>query len=253
MSSPGLAATPLSSTATRLRIDLWTDLGCPWCYIGTHRLRTAIAWSGLKDRVDLVLRSFELDPDTPEEPASVADVLTGTHGATSEDAQRMDQRIQQLATAEGLPFSRERRHANTLTVHRVLQLARRHGVADPFFTALQRGHFAGTLDPFAAQTLVEVATQAGLPEREAADVIAGEAFADEVRRDEAEARALGVTGVPFTVFDRRFAVSGAQSVEVDVSALQQAFGDRARRATRGDIRIAGKDGRWNSASTHSAS
>jgi len=217
----------LPATGTRLRVDLWTDLGCPWCYVGKQRLQTAIDQSGFADRVDLVLRSFELDPNTPHEPVSIPEVFVRKHGGSRENALRMEEQIKQLANAEGLPFTTDRMHANTLTMHRVLQLAERHSVGNRYFTALQRGHFAGELNPFDPETLVRVAVDAGVPEPEVREVIAGDAFTDEVRRDEAEARALGVTGVPFTVLDERLAAAGAQSVEVYRSALQQAFGDRA--------------------------
>jgi len=220
-------ATATTAADTRFRIDLWTDLGCPWCYVGKQRLQTAIDQSGFADRVDLVLRSFELDPNTPDEPISIPEVFVKKHGGSPETALRMEEQIKQLANAEGLPFTVDRMHANTLTVHRVLKLAQHHGAANPFFTALQRGHFAGSLNPFDPETLVSVAVVAGIFEAEVREVIAGDAFTDEVRRDEAEARAIGVTGVPFTVFDERLAASGAQSVEGYRSALQQAFGDRA--------------------------
>jgi predicted DsbA family dithiol-disulfide isomerase len=214
------------ATDERLRVDLWTDLGCPWCYVGKHRLEDAIEQSGLTDRVDIVLHSFELDPATPDEPISIPEIFVKKHGGTAENAVRMEEGIRNMANAEGLPFTIDRLHANTFTTHRVLKLAEQHGVANRYFTVLQRGHFSGELNPFDPETLVSVAVDAGVPEHEVREVIASEAFADEVRRDEADGQALGITGVPLTVFDERLAAAGAQSVDVYRAALEQAFGDR---------------------------
>jgi predicted DsbA family dithiol-disulfide isomerase len=217
------SATPADE---RLRVDLWTDLVCPWCYVGKKRLETAIDKSEFAGRVDLVLHSFELDPGAAAEPTSVTEMLAKKYGRTPEDAARVEGQIKGLAEAEGLPFSSDRLNANTLAVHRLMKLAEQSGVANEFFTAAQRGYFSGEENPFDEETLIRAAVEAGVPEADAREVLAGDAFTEEVRRDEALGKQLGVTGVPFTVFDARLGAAGAQSVEVYLSALQQAFGGK---------------------------
>ncbi|MCW3157671.1 DsbA family oxidoreductase [Micropruina sonneratiae] len=202
-------------------IELWTDLGCPWCYLGKHRLDTAIAQRPDADRFELRLRSFELDPSASETPEPVHEHLAGKYGASAAQVQAMEARIRDLAVADGLEWSELRSTANSFAVHRLLKYADTQGVGTTFFTALQDGYFAGTLDPFDPDQLVTAATASGLDAAAVRAVLAGDDHADEVRADEAEAQALGATGVPFTVYGRRFATAGAQSVEGYGQVLEQ--------------------------------
>lgn len=211
-------------TGSPLIIELWTDLGCPWCYIGKHRLEQAIATTVPVGQVRVVLRSFQLDPDMAATPVSVPEVFVAKHGGTAEHARRMEARMAELAQAEGLPFSVDRPAANAFDVHRVLHLARAHGVATPLFSTLQRGYFAGEVNPFDDDVLVQVAADAGVPARETRATLSGDAYAQAVRDERAEGAALGITGVPFAVFNGTHAIAGATSVEGYATAITQAFG-----------------------------
>jgi predicted DsbA family dithiol-disulfide isomerase len=206
---------------------MWADLGCPWCYLGVHRLHRAVDTLGVGGSVELVLRSFELDPGASSEPVTISEIFTRKHGLSAQDARRAEERMAQLAAVEGLPFTSERRHANSFDVHRVLQLANRHGRGVEFFEAVQRGYFAGELNPFDNDSLVAVAVAAGLERDLVGEVVAGDAYTEDVRGDEDAGRRLGISGVPFVVLNGRYAIAGAQSSEVYAQAIRQSLENRA--------------------------
>jgi predicted DsbA family dithiol-disulfide isomerase len=206
-----------------LQIDLWTDLVCPWCYIGRHRLEQAIETSGHADRINLVYHSFELDATTRHDTQPILEMLADKYTLSAADAAAMEARVAGLATADGLQYSVDRLTSNSFEVHRVTQLAAEFGLAFEVFDELQRLYFSGTGNPFARETIIEVATAAGVPADEVERVLDSREYADAVRQDERLAAQIGVTGVPFTVFDRRIGVPGAVSVEQFADAIQQAL------------------------------
>ncbi|MCM3506505.1 DsbA family oxidoreductase [Curtobacterium sp. ODYSSEY 48 V2] len=211
-------------------IDVWADLGCPWCYVGKHRLTRAIQSRPDADRFTLRLHSFELNPNTPTTPETIEAAFIRAHGGDASVVLQAERHIQGIANREGLAFDLDRPNANTFTFHRVLQFADTLGLAEPFFSTVQDGFFAGTLNPFDVEELVSAAVQAGLPADEVRQVLASDDFADAVRADIADGRALGVTGVPFVVFDHRYAAAGAQSEDGYRQALEQVARESA--ATR---------------------
>lgn len=202
-------------------IEMWTDLGCPWCYVGKHRLQAAIDQRPDADRFEIRLRSFELNPDAPREPETIESAFTRSHGGDAGVVLEAERRIQALARREGLSFSLDRLNANTFDFHRVLHYANEQGVGIEFFSAVQDQFFAGAINPFEPNTLVQVAESAGLDGDRARQVIASDEYAAAVRADRREGEALGVSGVPFVVFDRQVAAPGAQSVEVYGRILDQ--------------------------------
>lgn len=207
-----------------LRIDTWNDLICPWCYVGEARLTKAVAAFDAAD-VTVVPHAFELDPNHAH-PEGVLDMLSRKYGASPEQAGSMDGRVAAMAVAEGLPYTSDRRTANTFNAHRLVAAAREDGVALEVLHAFQRGHFSGELDLEDADALVAAAAVAGLQAERARAVLAGDDFAAEVRADEAQARQLGATGVPFTVVDGRYGIPGcvdqAQYARVLEAALEPA-------------------------------
>jgi predicted DsbA family dithiol-disulfide isomerase len=203
-------------------VEMWTDLGCPWCYVGKHRLQTAIGRRPDADRFVVRFRSFELNPDAPRAPEAIASAFIRSHGGDVQTFQRAEQQIQALANAEGLPFSLDRLSANTFDVHRVLQYANEEHRGLAFFSLVQDRYFAGQVNPFDPGELAGAAEAAGLSARRVREVLASGEFGPQVRADEDEGRALGVTGVPFTVFDRRYAMPGAHSVEAYSQVLAEA-------------------------------
>ena len=215
---------------TRLTVEVWSDIACPWCYIGKRRLEAAIgrlpAGAG-KDAVDVVWRAFELDPGAPRvRDASVpyAERLAKKYGMPLEEAHASLRRMTDLASRDGLDFHFERVQAgNTFDAHRVIHLAHERGVQDAVKERFLRAYMTEGEPIGEPEVLARLASEAGL---EAADVritLASDAYSREVRADEEQARTLGISGVPFFVIDRRYAVSGAQSADVLLGALSQAW------------------------------
>ena len=195
-------------------VELWSDLGCPWCYVGKHRLQEAIARRPDAERFELRVRSFELNPNAPREPETIASAFIRSHGGDASVVLDAEKRIQALARGEGLPFSLDRLNANTFDFHRMVHFATSQGLGVEFFSAVQDAFFAGELNPFDADALVGAAKRVGLDADRVREVLDGDEFGADVRADRAEGASLGITGVPFVVFDGRLAAPGAQPVEV---------------------------------------
>lgn len=212
-----------NSTAeqTPVVVEVWADLGCPWCYVGKHRLQRAIEVRPDSGRFQVKIRSFELNPDSPKEPEPIADVFMRKHGGDPSVVLQAEKRIQAIAHRDGLQFNLDRMNANTFDLHRVMHFAEQSGRGLEFFSQIQDRFFSGEIDPYDADVMVEVAQSLGLDGERVRDVLASQEFAADVRADGSEGAALGAQGVPFTVFGRRLAASGAQSVTAYGQALDQ--------------------------------
>jgi predicted DsbA family dithiol-disulfide isomerase len=205
-------------------VEIWSDIVCPWCYIGKARFEKSLAVSPHRDEVEVVFRSFELDPTRARDAATpVVTMLADKYGLSEDQARQAEQDVAQNAAAEGLPYRTDRAHGNTFDIHRLIQLAKEHGRQDVMVDLAYRANFAeGTI--FVPGRLEELAAEAGLDPEAVRKVLADEtAYADAVRADEQEAARLGATGVPFFVFDGRLGVSGAQPVELLTRALAEAW------------------------------
>jgi predicted DsbA family dithiol-disulfide isomerase len=200
-----------------MRIEIWSDVVCPFCYIGHARLRTALATFAHREDVEVIYRSFELDPgQATTEPLAVA--LGERYGAR---AARMEEQVAAVARGERLAYRTDRLTGPTVDAHRLLHLARERGRQDELLQALFKANFAEARNIFTVDVLLELAVRAGLDKAEARRVLSDPvAYLDAVRADEKEASRLGVSGVPFFLFDGRYAVSGAQSVEAFTGALR---------------------------------
>jgi predicted DsbA family dithiol-disulfide isomerase len=207
-----------------MRVDIWSDVICPWCYVGKARFATALSAFAHHDEVEVVYRSFELDPGYPKDRHETTfAMLSSKYGMSEADARAAESRIAGLAAAEGLGFDPDRPIGNTFDLHRVLQLGLAKGVQAELVRAVDQAYFAQGRQVFDHDVITEIAAGAGLDTALTGDVIDDGAYAEEVRQDELQARQLGVTGVPFFVFDMALGVSGAQPIEVLTSALQQAW------------------------------
>ncbi|MFE3404263.1 DsbA family oxidoreductase [Streptomyces anulatus] len=203
--------------------------GCPWCYIGKARFEKGLAEFAHRDEVEVVHRSFELDPSRAKgDTALVIDMLAEKYGRTREEAASMEANVAANAQAEGLGYRTEGRdHGSTFDLHRLLHLAKARGRQDELLTLAYRANFAEERSVFDDAVLLDLAVEAGLDADEARAVLADpEAYADDVRTDEREAAELGANAVPFFVLDRRYGISGGQPSEVFVQALEQAWKDR---------------------------
>ena len=197
-------------------VEIWSDIACPWCYVGKRRFEAALAAFPERDDVRVTWRSFELDPEAPPERGGErAERLAAKYGMTREQAVEMQDQLAAVAAGDGLQVRFDRvRDGSTFDAHRLVHLAAAHGRQDAMKERLMRAHFTdGELvsDP---AVLARLADEVGLPSGEVAELLAGDRFADAVRDDESTAAALGIHAVPFFVVDRRIGAAGAQPPEV---------------------------------------
>ncbi|MFI1565741.1 DsbA family oxidoreductase [Streptomyces sp. NPDC020490] len=215
-----------------MRVEIWSDIACPWCYVGKARFERALADFPHRDRVEVVHRSFELDPGRAKDDVQpVLTMLTKKYGMSEAQAQAGEENLAAQAAAEGLAYrTRGRDHGSTFDMHRLLHLAEEHGRQGELLQILYTANFAEERSVYADdERLVELAVAAGLDAGYARRVLADpDAYADAVRADEREAAQLGATGVPFFVLDRRYGVSGAQPAEVFAQALAQAWAEHEK-------------------------
>ena len=211
-----------------MRIEIWSDVVCPWCYVGKRRLERALDGFEHRDEVDVVWRSFQLDPSAPDEPTeNVADMLGRKYGGGADNARRMMGQVQGVAAEEGLDFTRhaDALHLNTVDAHRVLHAAGAH--RGELKEAMLHAYFVEARDLADHDVLVELAAGVGLDADDVRAVLASDAHADDVEADVRQAAAYGATGVPFFVVDEKYGVSGAQPVEVFTQLLERAWAERA--------------------------
>jgi predicted DsbA family dithiol-disulfide isomerase len=208
-----------------VNVEIWSDVVCPWCYIGKRRFEQALAAFEHRDQVNVIWRSFELDPDAPRvRSVDGATHLAQKYGKTREEAIAMQQRVADLAADDGLAFRHDlARGGNTFDAHRLLHLAAAHGLQDTLKERLMAAYHAEGQAIGDPAVLARLASEVGLPDEEATNVLASECYAAEVREDEDLARGFGISGVPFFVVDRGFAASGAQSPEVLSELLRRAW------------------------------
>ncbi|MGX1514704.1 DsbA family oxidoreductase [Streptomyces collinus] len=231
-----------------MRVEIWSDIACPWCYVGKARFEKALAAFPHRDGVEVVHRSFELDPGRAKDDVQpVLTMLTAKYGMSQAQAQAGEDNLGAQAAAEGLDYrTRDRDHGSTFDMHRLLHLAKERGRHEALLDAFYRGNFADERSVFNDDArLVELAVGAGLDAEDVRAVLADpDAYADAVRADEREAAQLGATGVPFFVLDRAYGVSGAQPAEVFTRALTQAWGERTplKLVEDGDAQVCGPDG-----------
>ncbi|MGW1499799.1 DsbA family oxidoreductase [Streptomyces mirabilis] len=213
-----------------MRVEIWSDIACPWCYVGKARFEKALDAFPHRDEVEVVHRSFELDPGRAKgDIQPVLKMLTKKYGMSEAQAQAGEENLGAQAAAEGLAYrTRDRDHGNTFDMHRLLHFAKERGRQDELIGLLYKANFAEERTVFNDdERLVELAVAAGLDADASREVLTDpKAYADEVRADEREAAELGANGVPFFVLDRKYGVSGAQPAEVFAQALTQAWGER---------------------------
>ena len=211
----------------KLSIDVWSDIACPWCYVGKRRLEAALARFPHRDAVELTWRAFELDPSAPAVPdpsRSYAERLASKYRRSVAEAQGMIDDMTRVAAADGIEMRFDRVQAtSTFDGHRLIHLATSHGLGDAAKERLLRAYFTEGAQVSDHATLVGLGVELGLPAETVRTTLASDAYARAVRGEEAEARAYGITGVPCFVFARRLAVSGAQPAEVLLGALTQAW------------------------------
>src|SRR5579863_603473 len=192
-------------------VEIWSDVNCPWCYIGKRRFESALGRFEYAGDVTVVWRSFELDPAAPHEtPGNGASMLAEKYGVPLERAEAMEQNVTDVAAAEGLEYHLDSaRIGSSFDAHRLVHLAKREGLQDAMKERLFRARFTEGRLISDRETLVELATEVGLDGEEARTMLASDLFTADVREDEVMANRLGISGVPMFVVDRAYGMSGA--------------------------------------------
>jgi predicted DsbA family dithiol-disulfide isomerase len=211
-----------------VHVEIWSDIACPWCYVGKRRFEAALAAFEHRDEVRVTWRSFELDPSAPaEREGDGAEHLARKYGTSREQALAMHARMTATAAEDGLDFRFDlARGGNTFDAHRLVHLAEPHGLQDAMKERLMRAYLTEGQLMSDHATLERLAVEVGLPADEVRDMLATDRFAAEVRDDERTATSLGITAVPFFVVDRRIGAAGAQPPEVLGELLRRGWADR---------------------------
>lgn len=216
-----------------MNIEIWSDYVCPFCYIGKRRLEEALEKFPHKDKVEIQFKSFELDPNAKRDTdLTIHEILSKKYGMSVAEAKKMSNGVAEQAATVGLAFNFDTNiPTNTFDAHRLAKFAETKGKAKEMTEALLKAHFTDSKHIGNADFLKELAVSLGLDELEVAEVLNGTKFDKDVRNDQAEAREIGVQGVPFFVLNRKYAISGAQPAEVFTEALQKIWEEEQEKPT----------------------
>jgi predicted DsbA family dithiol-disulfide isomerase len=227
-----------------VNVEIWSDIACPWCAVGKRRFEAALEQFEHRDDVTVTYRSFELDPEAPaSREGSTAEHIAGKYGTSLEQALAMNARMTETAAGDGLEFRFDlTRGGNTFDAHRLLHLAAAHGRQHELKERLMRAYLGEGELMSDHDALTRLALEAGLPEDEVRDTLATDRFAAEVRSDEATARGLGISAVPFFVVDRAFGAAGAQPPEVLGDLLRRGWEARSPLSVVAEGDTCGVDG-----------
>lgn len=213
-----------------IKIDVWSDIACPWCYIGKRNLERGLAEASGDDdspAVEVVFHSFELSPDTPTDfEGGEADYLATHKGVSADQAQQMLDRVTGVAAEAGLEYRFDLlKHTNTVKAHELLHFAKQHGRQHELAERLMSAYFTQGRHLGREDELVAIAEEAGLDAEEAREALRTERFLPDVRADQAQAQAYGINGVPFFVIDGKYGVSGAQPAEAFAQIVRQVWAE----------------------------
>lgn len=210
-----------------MRVEIWSDVICPWCYIGKRRFEQALAGFAQKESVQVIWRSFELDPNAPRQrEGTLEEMLAKKYRVSLQQATAMNARVTGLAREVGLDYRLSiARPGNTFDAHRLLHFADSRQLGDRATERIMHGYFSEGLEVGDRGALARLAPEFGIAESEALAILESDDYSDAVRADEARAATFGVTGVPFFLFDEKTAITGAQPVGAFAEALQQSLPD----------------------------
>jgi predicted DsbA family dithiol-disulfide isomerase len=211
-----------------MKIEVWSDYVCPFCYIGKRRLEEALAETGLGEKAEIVFKAFELDPHSPAtSDETMQEVLAKKYGTSLDEAKNMTDNVAVQAKTVGLNYDfAKMTPANTFNAHRLAKLAEQEGVGTEMSERLLQAYFIENQKIGTENVLLKIAEEAGLARDRVKEVLDSDEFADNVRSDIAEAGQIGVRGVPFFVIDRKYAISGAQPAEAFAEALRKVAAEK---------------------------
>lgn len=210
-----------------MQVEIWSDVICPWCYIGKRRFEMALANFAQRESVHVIWRSFELDHNSPPQyPGTLEEMLARKYGVSPQQAAAMNARVTALAKEVGLEYRlTNARPGNTFDAHRLLHFAAARQLGDRATERIMHAYFCEGLAVGDRNALARLAPEFGIAKSEALAMLESDAFSGEVRADEARAAKLEITGVPFFLINEKTGISGAQPVEAFAEALQQAWDD----------------------------
>lgn len=213
-----------------MKIEIWSDVVCPFCYIGKRKMEKALEKFPLKDKVEIEWKSFQLQPDQKTKPGvSTLEDLSKSKGWSMEQTRQITANVVEMAKAEGLTFDFDKAVvANTKNAHRLIHLAKEFGVQDAMKERLLKAYFTDGLNVDDFETLIQLGKEVGVPEENIKSLLESNRYEDAVDQDIYESRQLGVRGVPFFVLDRKFGISGAQPDEVFDQTLEKAWAEYAK-------------------------
>lgn len=212
-----------------MRIDVWSDVVCPWCYLGKRRFEHALAGFEHRDEVRVVHRAFQLDPTAPTgETFDQVELITKKHGISAQQFKAQQAALVDLGKAEGLEYNFEGgRAGNTFDAHRLVRLGLERGLQDAVIERFFRAHFTEQRSLFETDSLVALSVEAGLDADQARSVLTEQAYTKEIQDDVRQAQAYGANGVPFFVIDDRYGISGAQPRQTFVDAIGRAWAEHS--------------------------
>ncbi len=211
-----------------MKVDIWSDIACPFCYIGKRNFEAALAQFLHKDQVQVTMHSFELDPSAPKnQNVSMDQMLAKKYNMTVEKARTLNASVTERAAQAGIHFDLEAAVlTNHFDGHRLLHLAKDRGVQPLMAEKLFAAYFSEGKDVSSHQELIQLGSEAGLKPAEIKDMLESEMYTAEVREDEAVASELGISGVPAFILTEKYLISGAQPVETFVEALNAAWREK---------------------------
>lgn len=212
-----------------MKVEIWSDIMCPFCYIGKRHFETALKQFADSNNLEIVWKSFQLDPAIPEnveEGLTSTQYLVSRKGLGTEQVKAMNKQVTQMAESTGLKYHLETTVVyNSFKAHRVIQLAKTKGLGDIAEEILFNAHFTGNKNLGDDEILIKTGKEIGLTEAEVNEALTNDDYAYKVKQDIQEAHQVGVTGVPFFVFNRKYAISGAQPPAVFLETLQKSFAE----------------------------
>lgn len=211
-----------------MKIEIWSDIVCPFCYIGKKRLEQALASFPHRDEVEIIWKSYQLHPQFPQDAAGIPAVeyIKNAKGLTKEETLGMMQQVQSIGKSLEIDFNFEKSLiVNTLNGHRLIHFAQEHGLGNILKERLLKAHFSEGVDVNDTNILVNLAAEVGMDKKEVQEMLLSDRFTYEVTQDIQEGVNLGLRGVPFFVFNQKFGIAGAQPLEMFEQTLRQAYED----------------------------
>lgn len=209
-----------------MKVEIWSDVMCPFCYIGKRRFEDALQQSGHQDKIEIEWKSFQLNPHLKTDPSvNYIQYLADRKGWTIDYTTQMNDQIAQMASEVGLSYNSTRVVANSFNAHRLSHLAKKYNLGNEAEEALFKAHFIDVQNIDDKATLVKLGTEIGLNAEEIQQVLDSETYANEVEQDIAEAQHLGISGVPFFVMNNKYGVSGAQALPVFLETIEKSFAE----------------------------